>query len=639
MILKFFYYIILILALPLFSYSQEFVYAEMEFPLSFINHLREYRLDPLAKFQTEVEGRIIKLTCDSLLDIYEIRPGQLAYRPCLGKWQNIDLGNKQVLNFNIVPAVLRDGRALSYGDVLFALEYRKFNKNSWPGRMNISIAKKGSQSFDAFLTDAMVPPKAGEFYFPLVNKAAYERSDQPGEAFVSKTRQKDIGYGRYRIEEIEENSSILFKRNPQHPYYKNLAVYKNHSYIESMRMKAFPKAVIQRNEQFISGKVHFLTSVTQADRSYILNSYPKAVTSVYSDDSYSSFVFNCYQPYLKLPVIRRALNYAFRKRLTLQKTLGSEGEVISGPLPRRNFFYNLTVAPYPDNFEKAYALLCLYCKWGLDLYESGDKVFVSASLGSKQGEELEAGDQILSIERKDTRGVEDVLEALSDTKQLVFRVRIVRGQRIFVKRIEAGVNIPLGILNTLIFREKKIYGFPELTLIANNPEGKNPLVKEICGALKEDFAKIGITVKLDYLDGQTYYPRLRQGKFDLAYRNVKITGTPNLHSMFYNGSSEKIENTNYGAYSNPTINELSMAARRVTDVQLLKNAWKRAHEVLHRDPPYLYLWSRRHIIMYNPSLRVYPPGPTYTVPYGNTKINGLINIFNEVHLWSWLEEK
>lgn len=620
-------------------FSQELVYAEMEFPLSFISHLRDYRLDPLARFQTEVEGRIIKLSCDSLLDIYEIRPGQLAYRSCLGSWQTIDLGNKQVLNFNMVDAFLKDGRPLSYGDVLFALDYKKFNKNSWIGNVNISITKKGNQSFDAFFADSAMPPKPGEFYFPLVNKAAYEKSDRPSEAFVSKTRQTDIGYGRYRIEKVEDNSYILFKRNPQHPYYKNLALPKNLNHIESLKMQAFPKAVINRNEQFISGRVHLLTSVTQADRSYILNSYPKAVTSVYSDDSYSAFVFNCYQPYLKLPVVRKALNYASRKKLILQKTLGGEGEIISGPLPRRNFFYNLTVAPYSDSAEKAYSLLYLYCKWGLDLYETSDKVYVSSSLISKEGEELERGDQILSVERKDVRGIEDVLAGLSDEQQNVFRLRIVRGQRIFVKRLERVSSIPVGILNTLVFRNNKIEGFPELTLIANNPEGKNPLVKEICGALKEDFARIGIKVKLDYLDGQTYYPRLRQGKFDLAYRNIKITGTPSLYRMFYKGSSEDIENTNYGAYSNTSINELAIAAKSVTDIQLLKNAWKKAHEILHHDPPYIYLWSRRHIIMYNPSLRIAPTGPKYTVPYGNTKINGLINLFNEVHLWAWQEEK
>lgn len=642
MILKPSYYAVLLFVFlfPLVNlFSQELVYAEMEFPLSFISHLRDYRLDPLARFQTEVEGRIIKLSCDSLLDIYEILPGQLAYRPCLGNWQNIDLGSKQVLNFNIADTLLKDGRSLSYGDVLFAMEYKKTNKNSWVGNPNISMAKKGNQSFDAFFTDSPIPPKPGEFYFPLVNKGAYEKSDKPGEAFVNKSKQHDIGYGRYRIDKVEENSYILFKRNPQHPYYKNLALPQNLKPIESLRMQAFPKAVINRNEQFISGRVHLLTSVTQADRSYILNSYPKAVTSVYSDDSYSAFVFNCYQPYLKLPIVRRALNHVFRKNLALKKTLGGEGEIISGPLPRRNFFYNLVVPPYADSFEKGYALLYLYCKWGLDLYEASDKVFVSASLTSKQGEELEPGDQILSVERKDVRGVEDVLAALSDTKQNVFRLRIVRGQRIFVKRLEAVPSIPIGILNTLVFRDNKIEGFPELTLIANNPEGKNTIIKEICGALKEDFAKIGIQVKLDYLDGQSYYPRLRQGKFDLAYRNIKITGTPSLHRMFYKGNSEDIENTNYGAYSNSNINELAMTAKTVTDVQLLKTAWKRAHELLRHDPPYLYLWSRRHIIMYNPSLRIVPPGPRYTVPYGNTKINGLINIFNEVHLWSWQEEK
>ena len=56
--------LVLILFLPILVHTQELVYAEMEFPLSFIGHLRDYRFNPLAKFQTEVEGRLIELTCD-----------------------------------------------------------------------------------------------------------------------------------------------------------------------------------------------------------------------------------------------------------------------------------------------------------------------------------------------------------------------------------------------------------------------------------------------------------------------------------------------------------------------------------------------------------------------------------------------
>ncbi|HNZ67687.1 MAG TPA: hypothetical protein PKM32_09960, partial [Planctomycetota bacterium] len=216
-----------------------------------------------------------------------------------------------------------------------------------------------------------------------------------------------------------------------------------------------------------------------------------------------------------------------------------------------------------------------------------------------------------------------------------YRVYIIRGQRILAKKINTKTFSQPHTLSTLRFVDQTIQNFPTLNLIANNPEGKNPLIKEVCGALKEDLEKIGIRLNIDYLDGKDYYPLLRASQFDLAFRTIKITGTPSLYRMFYKDTTkEQTDNTNYGSYYNEDINEIALRTQDETDIKKMKNDWKAAHEILHYDPPYLYLWSRRHIIVYNPMIQVTTPNPEYPIPYGQTNINGLINIFNEVHLWT-----
>ena len=342
---------------------------------------------------------------------------------------------------------------------------------------------------------------------------------------------------------------------------------------------------------------------------------------------------------LKPASVRRAFNYFFRKKLTLRKALGDEGELISAPLPSRNFFYNIAVPPYEDNVEKGLAVLRIYRYFGLDLYESGKKVFLGSD-PSKSEEELKQGDQILKIEEKNIGSLEDFLSVFESSKETVFRVTIARGNRVLVKRIKTHSSPNVGILNSVSVLGGKVAGFPELTLIANNPEGKDPMIKEICGALKEDLEKIGILVKIDYLDSKTYYPRLQNGEFDIAYRTVKLTGTPNLYRMFYKDvKKEGLDNANYGDYNNERINEIAWSTRNITEVSILKTAWSKAHEILHQDPPYLFLWSRRHILMHDPRVTTVAPGPEYEVPYGYTEINGLINIFNEVHLWAFVDKK
>ena len=628
--------IMAIVAVPswCFAESTEFVYAEMEFPLSFVSYLRQYRFNPLAKFQTEVEGRLIELTCDPLVDIYQINSGQQAYRPCLASWRTVSLSNKPALNFNLVQIKWPGGRPLSFSDVWFCLQYKKLNKDSWRSNEHLAITASGANSFDAFYNDQpATEPKAGEFYFPVVNRDVFAEADKPASAMVQKSQQQNIGYGRYAITEVSDNRHIIMQWRPEHPYYQNLPLPSGLQRLERIRMQAFPKARINRNEQFIAGRVHLLTGVTQADHGYIVNSSPQAVTIRYSDDSFSGFVFNCRHPYLQPAPVRRALNYLFRKELALRKALGGEGEIVSGPLPRRNFFYNLEVAPYQDSIETGLAALALYRYLGLDVLENDGALVIASAPLSGPAQELQAGDRILSVERKKIASLPEMINEFVSSREKIFRVEIVRGDRVYVKRIDRQLQLKIGLWQSVTVDRDKIRGLPTLTLIANNPEGKNALIKSVCGAFKEDMAKLGITVDIDYLDSTGYYPRLREGKFDLAYRTLKLTGTPSIYRMFNYDPNEV--NTNYGRYSNSKINKIAAGTNNVTDLAILKTNWKTAHKILHNDPPYLYLWSRRHILMHAPDLVVHKPGSEYSVPYGYTEINGLINIFNEVHLWAW----
>jgi ABC-type oligopeptide transport system substrate-binding subunit len=247
--------------------------------------------------------------------------------------------------------------------------------------------------------------------------------------------------------------------------------------------------------------------------------------------------------------------------------------------------------------------------------------------------ELEAGDVIVEIERTPIKSISDVADVLSASDK-VFRFKVIRGQMVRTARIQRGTNPVLEDLKSIAIEGNKIKNFPPINLIANNPEGKDTLTKEICGAFKEDMESIGISVSIDYLDGNAYYSRLQKGDFDLAFRNVKVTGTPSLYLMFYkNPNQENITNTNYGSYFNPQINEMAESIRNVTDIEVVIDAWKKAHKVLNIDPPYIFLWSRKHIVIYNDRLQIIAPNPEYKVPHGYKQIDGKINVFNEIHLW------
>lgn len=618
--------------------QKEIVYAEMEFPLSFVEQVRQYTFNPLARFQTQVEGRIIELTNDPLVDIYQITSGQQAYRRGLASFRSIKLNSKNVLSFNLENVSWNDGRKITFDDVLFSLEYKKSNPNSWKSNNKLTITTQGSNSFNAYYENsATKSPKAGEFYFPVVNKNVYRENSTPNKAKMTKSKQNDVGYGRYTIEKVEENRFIKMKRRKEHPYYKNLQYPQNYSPAEHITMFAFPNARITRNEQFINGRVHLLTKALQADVGYIQNALGKknVKTLRYSDDSFSGFALNCEHPYLAPAAVRRALNYIIRKRLMLKKALAGEGEIISAPLPRRNFFYDVKVKPYSDDLDKAFSILKLYRYWGLDVYESNGKIIIYGKKG-KRAKEFEPGDIIQEVERVRINSFANFLSELERRKQdEIVRVKVINGNRVLIRRLENKSPVDVGIWNSVQIVNNKIRGISELSLIANNPQGKNQLVKQVCGALKEDLQKIGIKITIDYLEGSSYYPRLQTGDFDLAFRTIKLTGTPNLYRLFHHKQNqEKIKNVNYGRYHNTTINNIAENNKNITSMSVLQNSWKKAFRILHHDPPYIFLWSRNNIIMHDPKIKILSPGAGYKIPHGYTQINGLINIFNEVHLWA-----
>lgn len=632
--------IVILSAAPLCrAQDVELIYAEMEFPMSFAAHIEEYRFDPLARFQTEVDGRIMELTCDSLVDLYQSEGQLVDHRPCLATYRTMKLRARTVLNFELADVKWPDGRELDFSDVLFSLQYRKTNPLSWGDMENLNIEERSGRSFDAYLIESQLKaPEPGQFYFPIVNKAVFHKSRSPAQAIVNKQKQNSIGYGRYYIADIEENRYILMNYREEHPYYRNLKLPDGYQRIGRIRMYAFPRARIQRNTEFAEGKVHLITSANQQDVDWIIHSYPETQVSRYYDNSFSGFVFNCRHPLLQPPAVRRALNYVFRKKLALDRALRGQGQIISGPIPTNSSFYDIEIPPYEDSIPKAIAVLKLYRYWGLDIYEDKKTLVVGSNPLPGPCTELQAGDKILKVEEKQVKTLEELVSEFAAQGGEVFRVSVRRDDRIYTLRLHPAEEAEVGEWRALEVTAEKVENFPALDLIANNPGGKDDLIKEICGALKEDLALIGIEVKIDYLDAHIYYPRLQNGDFDLAFRTLKITGTPSLYRMFYKQlETEKARNANYGAYDNAKINAMGEQTKNVIDTDVLIDTWKKAHRVLHHDPPYLYLWSRRHILLYSDRLKVIRPNPEYKIPHGYKQIDGLINIFNEVHLWAMQE--
>ena len=171
--------------------------------------------------------------------------------------------------------------------------------------------------------------------------------------------------------------------------------------------------------------------------------------------------------------------------------------------------------------------------------------------------------------------------------------------------------------DTPLFKDKMV-------LIIRERGGQEEMQGDIVEVLIDNMKKLGIELSVDYLDAEKYRERLEKGDFDLAYVNVTVGRYPGLYTWF-----SRSGRYNYGGYYNEKIESLTKEVRHEISSGKIIPIGKRAHRILHDDPPAIFLWTRRHSIAVSGAL--YIPGLDQTK--NEHTIDGSFDVFREIHRW------
>ncbi len=124
-------------------------------------------------------------------------------------------------------------------------------------------------------------------------------------------------------------------------------------------------------------------------------------------------------------------------------------------------------------------------------------------------------------------------------------------------------------------------GFQLVAIVRNET-----LIMNLATLVQAQLKKVGIALKLDVMDRATHQTRQLKHDFDVNPGHLGFYPDPDRIFYGYNHSTDP---NNYGLYSNPEYDKLVEEGRRTGDTAKRKEIYRKALEIMHRDPHFIYL--------------------------------------------------
>ncbi|MCB9638306.1 MAG: hypothetical protein H6727_05265 [Myxococcales bacterium] len=118
------------------------------------------------------------------------------------------------------------------------------------------------------------------------------------------------------------------------------------------------------------------------------------------------------------------------------------------------------------------------------------------------------------------------------------------------------------------------------------PRSKNSY-KELCLAIQGEMRKVGVDIDLVWIDDVAWDRRVfTQKQFDMVLHIWNFDELSTIYPLFHSRG-----NRNYIGYKNKEVDRLLAQATRTTDPVIYKAIYGKLHKILHKELPYVFLWS------------------------------------------------
>ncbi|MBS4190754.1 peptide-binding protein [Bacillus sp. FJAT-49705] len=169
----------------------------------------------------------------------------------------------------------------------------------------------------------------------------------------------------------------------------------------------------------------------------------------------------------------------------------------------------------------------------------------------------------------------------------------------------------------ILEKDGKKFSFTLTTTSAND------IRQQIATVAQQQLAEVGIEVKIELLEWSAYIEETTPPKwnFDAIVAGWSIGSDPDPTYFWH--SKEIEQGLNYGAFSNPKVDELLEKNTQVSDIDERKAVISEAEKIVTEEQPYTFLYYPMSYLGHSPKLH----GPEFSVA----------NSYYDIHKW-WMEE-
>lgn len=122
-------------------------------------------------------------------------------------------------------------------------------------------------------------------------------------------------------------------------------------------------------------------------------------------------------------------------------------------------------------------------------------------------------------------------------------------------------------------------------------------------AIQHDLARVGIALEIRSSELQTLSADVRRGNFQLYTLQWVGVTDPDMLRLVYHSAQQPPVGLNRVRYRNPEVDRLIDAASAAADDVERGRMYRSAQRIIAADAPYISLWSRTNVAIFQPSIR------------------------------------
>lgn len=133
------------------------------------------------------------------------------------------------------------------------------------------------------------------------------------------------------------------------------------------------------------------------------------------------------------------------------------------------------------------------------------------------------------------------------------------------------------------------------------PASQQRLNDHIAAWLQQSWAEVGVAAEIEKLEWQAFREKRNAGRFDAATFSLTFTTSPDQYELYH--SSARETGFNFYGLSDPEIDRLCEAGRRVFDVEERREIYRRLQARLHEQEPLTCLFYFSSPVLHDRRLR------------------------------------